>query len=735
MRRKILKGFIIGLSICVLFLGEEALFRLSTGTVRLESKIINEKIQGNVPTITKTESVKQVIPVNTELYGVGIRFATYGRNNTGHIDVLIQDTKTSEVFYKETLDVSTIENDVMTVLKFKKPGDPTLTKYLSIQITSPDCTNDNGITIECSTSDTVPDGALYLNDKESAGWDINYSEYVKVHLPFFTSSRLLCLFFFMLLGFMISFWPRQGFRTKEIKMIFGSSTKSSNKAAYVIPGVCIAVFAFIWGAVIHKNLISSSSTFLVNLVWFAVLLLVLIVFLVKRDYRIVFIFLCCLCLFCIFGDMNYAIYDEAAHFDYINHITNYHEFPLMADNADIKKLAEVFPNAELHQSINYEAVQGPLYYLFMAILTGLLSYKVRLYTIRIIGMIFLLVFTFFTRKSIDLLRENHILICNDGVIDAAILMFLFNPMTIIRMSRVTNESLYVALTGIIVYFLVKQLTKGFDINEVNICAVLCGAAFLTKATSFYLFGGVLLICLYYKNWKKIPAVIGCFFVSVLPWFVYNLHEYGSLTAMQRHIDFILPITNPEHMPVDLWNGFLTMFDSFFACFECPVYFFGKENALFSRIIILVLLAFLTIVLINNIYSLAKKRFIITYSATEKLQVLQIILISLLAASILALVANAAITFIPAIACRYLINLNGCVCILCLLCVSRGNAKVQNLFELGVCIFVGFIVALGVVGYTGKIMDEQNLTGSLYVASNTMEYHKLKEPSRVFTFEL
>ena len=111
-------------------------------------------------------------------------------------------------------------------------------------------------------------------------------------------------------------------------------------------------------------------------------------------------------------DMNYSIVDETAHFDYINHIISQKKLPTVFDTLNISEL-NYLNNSKTPEYPQYEAVQGPIYYILMSLIAGVISnLTIRFLLIRTVGLCMLIVTVYFSLKTLDFIinlfiEEKH----------------------------------------------------------------------------------------------------------------------------------------------------------------------------------------------------------------------------------------------------------------------------------------------------------------------------------------
>ena len=286
------------------------------------------------------------------------------------------------------------------------------------------------------------------------------------------------------------------------------------------------------------------------LFYIVVLLIACFEWLVSEEHSwIGYLFVILWSLAWIFTDLQYNVIDEKAHTDIIRYI--------LENNCS-------YPTVQQ----NYEAVQGPIYYYVIALLFGWMPVQSLYIGARIFGLLMLILLERFTKKTILAVREAGMIKAPDRLINLFILLFIFNPNIVIRLTRVSNESLMCVLTAAAVYEFTKMMINEYDRKKLYGITILCALSFLTKATSVFIFGLVFLICAYHKKWPDFFKQVLVYAVIVAPWFISNYMTYGALTGMKAHTEYVLPILNPNYERPDIWHGVLNYFYSYFQNAEC-----------------------------------------------------------------------------------------------------------------------------------------------------------------------
>ena len=267
-----------------------------------------------------------------------------------------------------------------------------------------------------------------------------------------------------------------------------------------------------------------------------------------------------------FSDVIYSNADESGHFDLINHIVSHNSLQTFKENKDFIYLNAANDSVnEITEDVNHEAVQAPFYYMVMALFGKLVKNAyARLHLFRLLSLFFILIVFCFVHKTIKLL-SNHGFFIDEDIYRISLLLTVFSPGCMLRASRVNNETMTCVLISILVYVAVRCLIYGFSIKSYWLMAFLSALCFLTKVTTVYVYLVIAIAAIMQKRIKEVilPGIASS--LIILPWFAFNLLEYGHLTAMKEHLDIVLPIENPNHVPVNIVDSFFSVFtDSYYS---------------------------------------------------------------------------------------------------------------------------------------------------------------------------
>ncbi|WP_342479121.1 hypothetical protein NYE24_16685 [Paenibacillus sp. FSL H7-0350] len=302
--------------------------------------------------------------------------------------------------------------------------------------------------------------------------------------------------------------------------------------------------------------------------------------------------------------------DEGAHFDYILHIVQNHKLPLLSDVINTRGLYKVTGNL-VPSNYQYEAVHPPLYYLISAVIVFVFQKNLLLSVImlRAFGIFLILVVFYFGNKTYEELVRKNIIQRNDLLFRSVALAFFLNPGFVTRMISISNEQLIVCIMTILIYSIVKIVGSPPSFKQIFFLSLLSAAMILTKFTSIFVLGVIVLLCLFYKQIIKAILYVSITLLITLPWFIFNYTHYNKLTATKLHVDFVKGIVNPENIQLTpyyilqkisyLFGSFWNPQESGFPGIKEPFY---TITTLMSGVILLVILAMI-IYFIKNLKSL------------------------------------------------------------------------------------------------------------------------------------
>ena len=145
--------------------------------------------------------------------------------------------------------------------------------------------------------------------------------------------------------------------------------------------------------------------------------------------------------------------------------------------------------------------------------------------------------------------------------------------------------------------------------------------------------------------------------------------------MKGHLAFVLPIVNPNMVPVDVWHTLLHFFDRYFLIFSHFDYFLIDQ---FVSFLLLLLLALGTKEALLYLYTIIKNKLSFSYSEEEKRKVLFITLITLPISALFLHAITSVMLYVNSLGCnRYFFMLNIDFIVLLLMFVSSLSRQQQK----------------------------------------------------------
>lgn len=293
----------------------------------------------------------------------------------------------------------------------------------------------------------------------------------------------------------------------------------------------------------------------------------------ERNFRVYVIVLTAVFLLFSFVESSYSPIDEVMNFENINHILKNHTLATFDSAVDHQYLTEATNCVQVMSEgmINYEAVQAPLYYLLMA-LFGLVFKNafLRLHVFRAVSLLSVFVVYYFFRRTVTLLRDFGMFRVDETATRVGCLLTVFSPAYLFRASRLNNEILVCVLMSILLYAAAGCITEGYNPKAYWLMAGVSSALFLTKSTAIYAYVVIVTVALFQRQIKKAVETVLVSAIPIIPWVVFNIRHYGALTAIDKHLEYVLPIVNPYERSQDLFECFFDVLPN--------TYFFAEEVA-------------------------------------------------------------------------------------------------------------------------------------------------------------
>ena len=280
-----------------------------------------------------------------------------------------------------------------------------------------------------------------------------------------------------------------------------------------------------------------------------------------------------------FVDLGYSPVDEAAHFEYAVHLFNTWTLPALgeqylwdADAVNSVNFCETTPG-----TINHEAMQGPVYYIFLALFGSAIKDSTACFiAFRIIGLLLAVC----TAAGLNKLTRSlfGLSVSQSPACRLLMLLTILSPGYLYRAARLNNEIMVCFLFAVLLYqfFLSFKDNRTYRYWLVSLLSVLL---FLTKSTAIYCMIFPVLLILFHLRDKRKLTVIASLSVSgliALPWFKFNLETYQALTGAQKHFHFVTDVlqVNPYHIGADYLDAFLNFL---------PLSFFGGGEIALSAV--------------------------------------------------------------------------------------------------------------------------------------------------------
>lgn len=405
-----------------------------------------------------------------------------------------------------------------------------------------------------------------------------------------------------------------------------------------------------------------------------------------KDYsEVILLFIMSIGMVLIFADFSFNPIDENAHAAIITYIVENYSFPNVYDN--------------------YEAVQGPLSYYLSALLVGWLPEDYMYIGARIVGAILMVLNAVVIRKTLREIETAFPGEHSERFVHILWLLFSANPMILIRFTRVSNEPLMCLFSSLAILDAVRLILHGYKPSSVVRCTILCALAFLTKSTSFFLFGIVFLVCAYYKKWKAFFLQLALYVIIPVPWFISNYMTYGALTAMKGHLEFVLPIVNPGMEPPDVWNYLQQYFVKYFISPEPGVWYDLLRFEEFANALLLIFLESAIIFGIGYLIGFVKNRLQFDHSTAEQKRFTVMTFAALPAVCYIVHIIQSFMTYNISVGNnRYAVMLNSAFCGLMLLGSLKVSKKFKTLLVVYLTGFFAVVMTSLICGYVEVVMS-------------------------------
>ena len=635
--------------------------------------------QTGVAELDHYETLEQDFFAGERLSDVWFRIATYKTViENGSLRVRVTDSASGSIVYEKLIPAEELkDNDTLTIHTDLLPGEYT------IAFTPIDFSEEERIGLYRSTMYDLPyskTGVEIHNFAVSLGFAEAESEQGTTENKDGTVFRLSSwLTVAVIFGSILITMLR---RRKQTEL----NARAAVKPAIALEALVIAVI--LMNLAVADSVRSGGTQFLRDnraLFYLVLILLAVFMYMLAEDYPFsVYLLLFCVGLTLIFADTAFSVIDEGAHTEVTQYVIRYRRFPTV--------------------EYNYEAVQGPVYYYVLALLSGWLPMRYTYFAGRIFGLVCLVLFGWITGKTVRTISEVKGFRVPKALLNICMIIFVMNPHILIRFTRVSNEALMSVLAAAAIFESVQMLLNKFDVRRITLCTVLCAIAFLTKSTAVFIFGLIFLVCAYHHKWKVFFLQVGLYLLLIAPWFIQNYRIYGHLTAMQEHLDYVLPIVNPELNVPDIWKSILYFFERYFMSWECSAWYDYPMLDGFLYPLCLLLLGAALLLSLGWLISFIRNRLRFTYDLRERKKVLFLSFTALPAASMIMHSIQSLMTLNNSIReNRYVLMLNGVFCCLLLFGLSRFSGKAKKGFTVLLCVFYAFFCLSLICGYTEKLI--------------------------------
>lgn len=490
--------------------------------------------------------------------------------------------------------------------------------------------------------------------------------------------------------------------------------------------ICIFLIIFILAFSFCYNIYNINDSFNVSIFFKMVLSLTIICVGIERiNLRWA---LCVIGILGILWTINMPVFspvDEAAHYLYVDYICENHRLPVISEmmNSDLISALAGEATVNIPEGIMYEAVHPPLYYVCMALLCNWFEWTaVRFWICRFVGIILLLGVTCVIFKWCNYLLKQEIIKKEEQTnLLLAAMIILCCPGILTRFGTVSNEGLAVLLVSMCLYQFTKVIFEGISKKKFLFLSILIVCAVLTKITTCFVIVLWLLILLYYKKIRKMVISISIIATGMSPWVLYNYLNYGSFTGTKKHLEYALPICNPNKETIDILSGVAGIFTRFFYPSEGNMGSITQIIVNFLDILLLGGLVYFGIKCIKILYKmLVKKRCQYTYQLEEKKELMEVTYFLCVLGNILILILGSVGTFVSVINGRYLyLSIMPIIYIVQLLSVVKNEERKYTNAMIGFC-----VVFLGIENILGYAQDDLDKIVGMQCAYESIDMNSM-----------
>lgn len=232
--------------------------------------------------------------------------------------------------------------------------------------------------------------------------------------------------------------------------------------------------------------------------------------------------------FALTGDI-FSPVDEAAHY--------YNVHYLLA--------AGRLPNMNIDPAY-YESVHPPLYTQLAALLCLPFGSRVaRVVLLRCFGLVLWALCALLTVRALRELQEKQLLADDHGRNLTLLLLLWGCPGVMVRFATISNEGLSVFFSTGALLGMLRLLTGELNGRRLACVTSLVALACLTKITALFLLAPLLFVLWAKQRLPLFAVPVAGVLAALAPWFAWNWHLYGALTGTARHLEYVIPLVNPE----------------------------------------------------------------------------------------------------------------------------------------------------------------------------------------------
>lgn len=168
--------------------------------------------QEAVGEITSNVNIRQTIKCKEDVFtGFQLLFATYGRQNTCHLTVVLTDTSADQVMEVWNVDAANLTDNEYYPFSLTEPLQNVRDREFQISIFSEDASEGNAVTLWKNSDTSYQDGNLYQNDIETTGNLGVILEYQGEKISYRNTKNVINLMIYLCILSAIVYWVILGF--------------------------------------------------------------------------------------------------------------------------------------------------------------------------------------------------------------------------------------------------------------------------------------------------------------------------------------------------------------------------------------------------------------------------------------------------------------------------------------------------------------------------------------------